>query len=357
MSMTLKDLAQRLERDIRGRGLMPGHRYLTGEESAHLLGTSVATANRALQMLAEQDIVIRRKSSGTFVGPALAREEISAIRTIVILAPASEKVYASLDFGALIEGLLANVADVADVRISLVPAERPIEFVKAILEPVHLAGQLAGVVAISGSYDVYQYLGECKYPFVVMGSLYPGQSYPAIETDERQAGLLLATYLIERGHRRIAMFSNSETRPGDHHFHDGVSEALTSASLPHSALLFRAPGANPAVLEGQVTELLEMTDPPTAFLARLPRWADDIAAIAGRRKPQAQNELEIVFVAMIGRQQGSRFTHVRSSMSTRDVAELVGRTLAQTRQRAPVDELVTTIPFEICYGDAIDRNQ
>ena len=86
MPVDVLALAERLERDIRRRGLAPGQKYLTGPESAQLLGTSVASANRALQRLAEQDIVVRRRKSGTFVGLALATSHHAKINTVCVLA-------------------------------------------------------------------------------------------------------------------------------------------------------------------------------------------------------------------------------------------------------------------------------
>ena len=58
------------------------------------------------------------------------------------------------------------------------PKDGDVELVQNLLEPYRNEGRVAGVVAISCSYAVYRYLGEGRYPLVVMGSLYPGQSFP-----------------------------------------------------------------------------------------------------------------------------------------------------------------------------------
>jgi len=349
MSVSVNELAQRLEHDIRSRGLAPGHRYLTGEESARLLGTSIATANRALQVLAERDLVVRRRASGTFVGPAMTRTDVTNVRTVSILVPASEKSYSTLRLDPLVEGLLSNMNDVSDVRVSYVPSDGDVDFVRSLLEPVSASGQLAGVVAVSCSYDVYRYLGDSEYPLVVMGSLYPGQSHPSIDTDERQAGYLLANYLIERGHRRLAMLSNSETCPGDHHFHDGVSEALTEAKMPHNALVLRAPGPNLAVLRGQVTELMQMAERPTGVMVRLPRWADEVATLVRSHGLDVPKDVEVVFKAFAGGEiNNSGFSHVRPSMPYREMAQLVGRMLSQSRQRLPLEQRTVVLSYEMC---------
>jgi LacI family transcriptional regulator len=348
MSSMLKQLADKLERDIRGRGLLPGNKYQTGEEIARSLGTSVATANRALKLLAEQDIVVRSHRSGTFIGPALARRKTTDIRMVTILCPASERVSRTISLDPLIDGLLSNMPDVADVRVGYVPAEGDVDFVRDLLEPSQLEGRVAGVVAISCSYPVYQYLDEAKLPLVVMGSLYPGQSMPSIDSDEKQCGYLLTQYLLSRGHRRLALISASESRPGEHHFHDGVCDALTDAKMPPDALLSRTPRPERELLEAEVRELLAQSEPPTGFIVKIANWVPFVThaiQIAGRRVPE---DVDVVSRPSIGGSHDDVGCVLRPRASNRDVALLVGRMLAQARQHVPLEQNSVVIPFEFC---------
>ena len=351
----VQELAERLERDIRSRGLAPGHKYLTGPESALLLGTSVATANRALQILAGRGIVVRRRSSGTFVGPAMAANNAPRISGVCVFSPSSEKLYGTVRLDLLVEGLLANMHDVADVRMCYVPNEGGLDFVRSVIEPALRAAQLVGVIAIDLPYDVYRFLGDSGVPLVVMGALYPGQRYPSVDADERGAGYLLAHYLIERGHRRLAMLSKSESCPGNHCFHDGVSEALTEAGLPHNTLILRTPGSHNEVLRGHVKQLLTMPDRPTGFIVGLPRWVDVVAAMAREHDLKVPSDVEIVFREVDETDtQHSGFSHVRLQMPSRERAHLVGRMLAQSRLRVPLVHNNVVIPYEVhnAYGPA-----
>ena len=351
MSTTLKGLARRLERDIRNRGLLPGHRYLTGEESALLLGTSVATANRALRILAENQIVVRQRSTGTVVGPAVASESAASdLRTVVsILVPARERTYRTFRLDPLIESLTAEMSDVVDVRLSYVPVEGDLKFVRNLIEGTVGTDKPAGVIAVSCSFEVYQYLGESGCPFVVSGSVYPGQSYPSVDTDERQAGSVLARYLMQRGHRRIAVLSHSEAGPGDHHFHDGLSEALTEAQMPHNSTLLRTPGTSRAVLRAQVKELLEMTDRPTGFIVRLSRWAREVAEVVRAEGLRVPQDVEIVCESCDWcDSEGLEFPHVRPKMRHEEISQLLGHMLAQIRQHASLEQPTVMVPYEMC---------
>jgi GntR family transcriptional regulator of arabinose operon len=349
MSVMLKQIADKLEQDIRGRGLLPGSRYQTGEEIARNLGTSVATANRALKLLAEQEIVVRNPRSGTFVGPALAQGKTSEIRMVTILCPISERKLHTVKFDPLMEGLLSNMPDVTDVRIGYVPSEGDVDYVRQLLEPSAIDGRVAGVVAISCSHSVYRFLGESRYPFVVMGSLYLGQSFPSICMDERQGGYLLTHHLLERGHRRLALLSNSESCPGDHYFHDGVSDALTEAELPHNALILRILGPETELVKGQVEELLRLQDPPTGFIVKVPQWIPGVMSVIKAHGKEASRSVDVVYRADIcGGAGDANYVHIRPQSSNRVVAQLLGQMLAKSRQFEPMDSNSVVVPYELC---------
>ncbi|MEX0642761.1 MAG: substrate-binding domain-containing protein [Pirellulales bacterium] len=349
MSLLLHGLADRLESDIRGRCLTPGHKYLTAEESALMLGTSVATANRALKILAERDIVVRRRNCGTFVGPAMQSDTVLEERkSVSILGPAFSRLDGSVRFDLLIQGIMASIPSVGDVRIGYVPSEAGLAYVKRFIEADLSSGTLAGVVAISCPRDVYRFLGECGSPLVVMGSLYPDQPYHSIDPDERAAGRMLVSYLIERGHRKLAVFSDSESCPGDNHFRDGTQEALTTANFPASALLWRAPGTEAAVLRAQVEEILAMPERPTGIVVKLSSWADNIAAIVQECGLRVPEDVEIVFKGYaVGEAGRSTFPHACPSISYRQTAELAGRMLANQYEHRPNESRTSIIPYEM----------
>jgi DNA-binding LacI/PurR family transcriptional regulator len=349
MAKTLLELADRLEKDMRRRGLVPGSRYFTGDESAEFLGTSVTTANRVLRILADKRVVVRRRNSGTFAGPALAAETCRPIRTLCILKPIADRAAGSLRVDLVVSGVLEHFHDVLDVRISYVPAEDSVEFVRRLLESANLLGELAGIVAISCPHDVYRFLGESGHPFVVMGSLYPDQAFPSVDSDERQAGTLLTKYLMDRGHRRLVVISNSESRHGDSLFHDGVSESLTAAKLPPSSLVLRTPGLNPDVLRAQVKEVLQMPNRPTGFIVKLPRWADDVAAAVKEQGLRVPEDVEIVFKGFaVGELGKSAFPHARPRLTYKEISSIAGEMLSRVRQRVQLDQRQVVVPYELC---------
>jgi hypothetical protein len=349
MSTALMDFALKLEKDIRTRGLEPGSRYLTADESARLLGTSTTTANRVLKILAEKDVVVRRRNAGTFVGPAAVSPQTAQSFEVGILLPAAYRTVAAIRLDLIIEGVLVNMDDIAEVRTSYVPSDKGVDFVRAALGPSFQSGKLAGVLAISCPRDVYSFLGGGDYPLLVYGSLYSDQCYPSIDTDEREAGRLLTEFLIGQGHTRIAMFSATENCPGDSYFRDGATDALAAAGLPANALLLRLPGSDPEMLKAQVRDVLAMPNRPTGFIVNQPRWADEVAATVKTLGLRVPDDIQVVFSGFpVGEPGMSQFPHARPKLTYRQMGLAIGQMLAKVRQREIDGDQSVRIPYELC---------
>jgi DNA-binding transcriptional MocR family regulator len=78
-------LAQRLEQDIRQRGLQPGDRYMTAEATGKAFNVSRAATNRAMALMAERRLLVRHRKQGSFVGPGLKRSAALGTPTVYIL--------------------------------------------------------------------------------------------------------------------------------------------------------------------------------------------------------------------------------------------------------------------------------
>jgi DNA-binding LacI/PurR family transcriptional regulator len=102
-----------------------------------------------------------------------------------------------------------------------------------LIESAKAAGETAGFIAISCPREVYRILSDTNLPMVIHGSAYLDQeNIPSVDVDNREAGKLLTEYLIQRGHRRMALLCVTDHLPGDNLFFDGTSEPLTAARLP-----------------------------------------------------------------------------------------------------------------------------
>jgi len=273
------DTAQRLEKDIRQKGLTAGARYLTAAEAGRMLGVSTATAHRAMAILARQEMLVRRRNSGTFVGPHFAGPPRRRLRTLYVILSDAKRDRIEYPFDLLVQGVRSHLSEV-NVQINFLPTTDTLGYLTDLIESARAAGEPAGFVAISCPREVYRLLADTGLPMVIHGSAYLDQEdIPSVDVDNREAGRLLTEHLIGRGHRRMALLCITEHLPGDNLFFDGTSEALTAARLPHNALIVRSLPAEQQAFRSEIRRLLETDDPPTALIARTPALGLDAQSV------------------------------------------------------------------------------
>ena len=150
-------LATRLESDMRRRGLVLGDQYLTAAEAGHKFGVSLTTANRAMQVLANRDVLVRQRSRGSFVGPAVEGSGGVEHKTLHVLMFDTRRRPPRLSYNDLLDGVSERVS-VASLKFTRVPEEGCVQFVKKTIEHDIQSGVLFGVVAIGFPREVYRYL-------------------------------------------------------------------------------------------------------------------------------------------------------------------------------------------------------
>ncbi|MBN1910738.1 MAG: substrate-binding domain-containing protein [Pirellulales bacterium] len=295
-SATVLELADRIVADIRRRGMNVGDRYLTRDEAQHAFGASTGVMNRALRWLATKRVLDRRQRSGTFIGPNAPVRSPARVRTIHFLLPADRRDVFGYPFDAVVRALCKEIPE-ASVQFSFVPDRNEVEYVKELITASEKAGQCFGVVSVSGSHALNTFLAETGVPAVAQSSYVLDEgALPAVDLDLREGGRLLAQYLVEQGHSRIALIHAAQPRQGDNEFFDGISEALTAAELPHNALIYRfvPPGIDSIAAETQ--RLLDSEDPPTAFIGRVGSIARVIAQTVSERNTRIPDDIEVVFI-------------------------------------------------------------
>lgn len=344
-------LAKRLEVDLQTRGYQPGDRYRTAIDTGRLLGVSPATAHRAMELLVKRGLLNRRQGAGTFVGSAMKSNRKVGVSTLFILMEELQRAVTNIVMDDIVRAV-AGAFPTAGVQFSFLPDGQGLDFVRAVVAPAQEAGQFAGVIAISCPRDVYRYLAECRVPLVVMGSLYPDQrDIPSLDMDYRQAGRLLACHLVQRGHRRLAMLTTGGGRPGDAVFHDGLSDALTEANLPHNALTIRTFAHDFDAFDAQVRELLVSTNRPTGWICTTDKLVDSVCRTARSLDLDCGTDLEIVFQdegQSNLRPEHRAMAHVHPRVSFRDMAGMVVDLLRRQADGQALAERQIIIPVQLC---------
>lgn len=348
----VRALAERLLTDIRHRGLTVGDRYLTTEEVGQTLGVGKAAASKAMRHLAQRQILISRQRSGTFIGPGVHKHRRSQVRTIYVLLPAGNVAASHWSYNLFIQGIQKAISSI-NVQFTFVPEIDSVAYVGELLESSRSAGQLAGVVAISCPPDVYRYLADLGVSAVVYGSLYAHSAdlpIASVDMDAREAGRLLTQYLLDHGHRRMALLMAGGGRPGDNAFFDGISAALTGAALPHNALVQRLVPNSIEALQATARDLFEDSGHPTGIITHGSEQALAVVSVASDLGLAVPDDVEIVFDhedQTMPRIDVTPYPHVLPKLPFVDIAETIGKMLKEMSDGGAKRARRVLIPVEL----------
>lgn len=344
-----ESLAKQLENDLYQRSLRPGQRYLSTREVQRRYEVSLAVATQAMQLLVEQELLVRRDRSGTFVGPRLGSEAEPRVKLVYVLMPEERAIHSLVPLDLLIESLRTGDKGVS-VQVGFLPAgDEALPYLREMLAPAQSARQLTGVVPISCSRDVYRHLSQLGVPVVVLGSLDPDQEHlGSVDVDYFQAGRLLAEYLLQRGHKRLAVLGPSEGRPGDHEFHDGIVEAMTAAQCPPNALMTRVCPHDFELLRAHAEAVLRGKDRPTGIICRDERMMETTVSVMEALGLAVPADAEVVFEAFATRRLSrSPYPHVRTKLPFEQIAAQISEALHRLREGAPLESQRVSVPVEL----------
>jgi DNA-binding LacI/PurR family transcriptional regulator len=343
----IEHLVRRLRSDVRNRSLRPGDRYLSTRQVSRLFGVNLGLANQAIQKLVEEELLVRRDRSGTYVGSVMADVRPPRIQTVYVLVPESRSGASMVPTGIMVDVLHAAIAGI-NVQFSFLPQERETAYIQELIGTAQANGQLAGVAAISCSRDAYKQLSDMHVPMVILGSPDPDQQHlPSVDEDNFTSGLLLADYLIKHGHKRLGLLTGGRGRPGDHHFFDGIAEAMTRAGLAPNSLVTRmCPDLE--LLRVQTQALLEGVNPPTSIMCRSERMFDVVLKAATDVGLKVPGDLEIVFHAYATSNNArSSYPHVQTTMPFEEIVTEIARMLQAVRKGQPLEKRHVVIPVEL----------
>jgi DNA-binding LacI/PurR family transcriptional regulator len=107
-------------------------------------------------------------------------------------------------------------------------------------------------------------------------------------------------------------------------------------------------------MRAQLNDVLSLPERPTAIAVKLPKWADDIAAMVKARGLRVPDDVEIAFKGFaLGEAGKSAFPHVCPSVPYRQIAATAGQMLASVREHVPLENRSVVIPYEMRQSPAI----
>jgi len=262
-------LAARLREAIRKGTYTLGERLPTERELTRQFRLSRRTVRRALDILEAERLIARQQGRGTFVAnPAYAatpNERTALIGTLV-----HEREYY---FEAVIQGVSAQAAKrgfATTTGSNRTPAEES-EQIAAFLR-----NAIKGVVlAPNGSHskEAYETLLQAQVPVVLLDTLLPGCREDYVTVDNWLGTHLATQHLIDQGHKRIAYVGlpDPEDIPCQPERKRGFLDTCKEHGLkvPNEWIVEMAGES----FGNRISELLQSTSRPTAFVCYSDHWA------------------------------------------------------------------------------------
>ncbi len=258
--------------DIQARRLRPGDRYFTAEEAGRRFGVPRAVMNKAMRVLSDSEVLVRRQKAGTFIGPCAETVSASSKRTpltkiFVLTTHSVAGTYVDAD--DMIEVFWREFPG-ASVEFIRLPSDSPVEYVRDLIDRAGANGESVGFLPISIPRKIYTLLAGSQLPVVVMGSLgiEVAASLSSVDGDYVAAGRMLVEYLIAQGRQRISVLMPEVWLQGDNLFFESIRQTMGEAGLPVTSLCVRSLPSDQSEFAENVRLLLQQEDRPTAIISR-----------------------------------------------------------------------------------------
>lgn len=347
------DLADRLVADIKSRKLKPGDRYMTTAAASKMLGVGNGIANRALQLLERRQVIVRQQRRGAFIaGPSTGA---SPLRRVHFLVHRGYLTTEGIGNDLVLLGMQEALPDV-HVQISFLPTGGATEFVANLIDQSLTAKAKDGFILVRVPYEVQQLVSDRGVPGVVYGSLYPNvERLTRFDRDMSAVGRLAITYLLAKGHRRIAQLSRQQGLPGDHDTMDAIRHHMGEQGLLASAITERFLPSAPDVYKAEVRRLLEAAEPPTGFICRSRQMADSAADVVAEMGLRLHRDVDIVVCDYyLLPNQKPQYVFPRPLYSSEEQGRRMAQLLLAQSQNQPVDDEIIPVELDTTAVDASD---
>lgn len=315
----------RLVVDLGGRGLKPGDPYLTAERAAQLLGSSRATAHRAMAKLVEQKILVARPGSGTFIGPKAPPSSSLAkslpLQVLIPLEAIGFNQSITVPLIQLVQSVSHRLGGVA-VQFNTFPAGQTFGYFRDTVSKPFREGQIAAVIIVGCHWRIQEFLKDQGIKALVLGSMFSDRQFlPSIDKNSVQGAEILVNELVEKGHRRFAVVASASGLAGVDFFVDAVGRSLTVHGIPADSLSLRYCNGDEPITGNRLRELFIGPRRPTAVIAGGEDLANLAASAASLMGLGVAEDVEIVFEgSLLQTDYPARFPHTAATLTREELA-------------------------------------
>lgn len=190
---------------IKKEHLAPGARFYSEKELCDIHNVSRQTVRQALMVLENQDVLRRKRGSGTFVKSS-GNKSYGAVRNCnvgVVSTYFSDYIFPSIVTG--IEKVLKNNNVGMQLSITHNQVFEESKALKTMLEQDirALIVEPSRSALPNPNVKLYEKIKELNIPLVFFNAKYPWADFPCVTMDDVAAGKIVAEHLIQLGHTKI----------------------------------------------------------------------------------------------------------------------------------------------------------
>lgn len=256
MSAKYQQLADILRRELHIAAPRDG-KLLTEAELSRKYHMSRQTVRHALRLLEEEGLIQRRQGSGSFLtesGGLTEKRQLAVITTY-----SDDYIFPKIlhDIQSVLNG--------AGYEVQTFVTENQVSREREILSGLLRQG-IGGILAEGSksalptpNADLYEKLREAGVPIVFLHSTYSNlPQFPCVSDDNVSGGKMLARYLLEKGHRRIAGVFKLDDVQGPQRYL-GMVTALQEAgfSVPDEAVFWYDTASRGLMLDSSANNPLQ----------------------------------------------------------------------------------------------------
>ena len=325
------ELADRIEADIRSKGLRAGEPYLSTEETARMLTASTNIVNRALRLLVHRGLIERKQRKGTFVKEPDPTPGKSPLRKIHLLVHRDYLRTEGLLADGLVVGMQAELGN-AELQFNFMPGTDDEGYVRKLIAESTRSQDMEGFVLIRSSLAVQRLVAQSGLVALVHGTLFPSvPAMPWIDCDNRMGGRLLAERVLQAGHRSALVLVRDRVLAGDYPFQDGIVEALSQAGLGVGALVTRHLPADRDMICEEIRRVLQKNASLPGIVARSEPLANGAAAAVESLGLKVGKDVTIALSEWYRRSGDPppAYPFIRYAIDSEEMGRHVGRLLSQ----------------------------
>lgn len=321
-------LAERLEADIKAKGLKEGDSYFSTQEASRFLGVGGSTANKVLQYLEKRRIIQRRQRVGAVImAPGeLEKHSIERIHFLV-----HEKYLSTEGIGG--DGILLGLRPTiptASVNLFFLQYGQEASQVSRLVDQSLHSDEADAFVLVRTPYEVQRLISDSRLPAVVHGACYTGiENISNIDRDHAEVGRLVLSYVRERNRKKPVYMMRQIVLPGDKKFLD----SLSTDTLPWRIRFI--PSEDQAIFD-EARELVAGKDRPDICICQTRRHAEGFAKAMEKSNlvPGEDIDIFVLHYYLVGRNE-KLCPHVVSAMPPESIGKRIGELLIDASENKP----------------------